>query len=158
MTTSSDLSILLSPLIAQPHCKSILLAGETAVNSFRDLQDTRSHTLKTPFSLEQLNDQARIDLAIISDLIETLPKQEAIQWISMVRNRHAQHLILITNSERANQQGWQIADYLALGLQQHGSHNDYQLFSYNIESYRPKHDWLNSRFWANPENYDKYRW
>jgi len=135
-----------------------LLAGETAVNSFRDLQDTRSHTLKTPFSLEQLNDQARIDLAIISDLIETLPKQEAIQWISMVRNRHAQHLVLITNSERANQQGWQIADYLALGLQQHGSHNDYQLFSYNIESYRPKHDWLNSRFWANPENYDKYRW
>ncbi|MDT8372118.1 MAG: DUF6231 family protein [Gammaproteobacteria bacterium] len=35
---------------------------------------------------------------------------------------------------------------------------EHQLFSYAIESYQPKHDWLNSRFWANPENYDKYRW
>jgi len=158
MTTSSDLSIILSPLIAQSHCKSVLLAGETAINSCKELQDTRSHQLTTPFSLEQLNVQVTIDLAIISDLLETLPKQEAIQWLSMVRNRYAQHLVLAVNSEMANQQGWQLADYLALGLQQHGSYADYQLFSYNIESYRPKRDWLNNRFWANPENYDKYRW
>jgi len=135
-----------------------LLAGETAINSCKELQDTRSHQLTTPFSLEQLNVQVTIDLAIISDLLETLPKQEAIQWLSMVRNRYAQHLVLAVNSEMANQQGWQLADYLALGLQQHGSYADYQLFSYNIESYRPKRDWLNNRFWANPENYDKYRW
>jgi len=158
MTTSSDLSIILSLLIAQSHCKSVLLAGETAINSCNDLQDTRSHVLKTPFSLEQFNVQGAIDLAIISDLIETLPKQEAIQWLSMVRNRYAQHLVLVVNHDIANQQGWLIADYLALGLQQHGAYGDYQLFSYNIESYRPKRDWLNSRFWANPENYDKYRW
>jgi len=158
MTTFSDLSIILSPLIAQSHCKSVLLAGETVINSCKELQDTRSHQLKTPFSLEQLNEQGSIDLAIISDLIETLPKQEAIQWLSMVRNRYSQHLVLVVNSMRAEQQGWQIADYLALGLQQHGSFEGYQLFSYNIESYRPKRDWLNSRFWANPENFDKYRW
>jgi len=158
MTTSSDLSKILSPLIAQSHCKSVLLAGDTAINSCKDLQDTRSHVLTTPFSLAQLNDQARIDLAIISDLIESVPKLEAIQWLSMVRNRHVQHLVLIINSEAANQQDWQIADYLALGFQQHGSEGDYDLFSYNIESYRPKRDWLNNRFWANPENYDKYRW
>ncbi|NOQ94472.1 MAG: hypothetical protein GQ547_07555 [Methylophaga sp.] len=158
MTTSSDLSKILSPLIAQSHCKSVLLAGETVINSCKELQDTRSHALKTPFSLEQLNTLPTIDLAIISDLIETLPKQEAILWLSMVRNRHAQHLVLVTNNKAASEQGWQIADYLALGLQQHGSLGDYQLFSYNIESYRPKRDWLNNRFWANPENYDKYRW
>ena len=135
-----------------------MLAGDTVINSCKELHDTRSHTLKTPFNLEQLNDLANIDLAIISNLIETLPKQEAILWLSMIRNRHAQHLILVSNNESSEQQGWHIADYLALGLQQHGSYGDYQLFSYNIESYRPKHDWLNSRFWANPENYDKYRW
>jgi len=158
MTTSSDLSKILSPLIAQSHCKSLLLAGETVINSCKELHDTRSHQLTTPFSLEQLTEQVTIDLAIISDLIETLPKQEAIQWLSMVRNRYAQHLVLIVNRKVAVQQEWQIADYLALGLQQHGTESNYQLFSYNIESYRPKRDWLNSRFWANPENYDKYRW
>jgi len=158
MTTFSDLSKILSPLIAQSHCKSVLLAGETVINSCKELHDTRSHTLKTPFSLEQLNDLTNIDLAIISNLIETRPKQEAILWLSMIRNRHAQHLILVSHNESSKQQGWQVADYLALGLQQHGSFSDYQLFSYNIESYRPKHDWLNNRFWANPENYDKYRW
>ena len=145
-------------MIAQSHCKSFLLAGDTVINSCKELHDTRSHVLKTPFTLEQLNDLTSINLTIISDLIETLPKQEAIIWLSMLRNRHSQHLVLVVNSEMANQQNWQIADYLALGLQQHSSDSAYQLFSYNIESYRPKRDWLNSRFWANPENYDKYRW
>jgi len=158
MTTSSDLSKILSPLIAQSHCKSVLLAGDTVINSCKELHDTRSHELKTPFHLEQLNEHVSIDLAIISNLIETLPKQEAIEWLSMIRNRHAQHLVLIAHREFAKQQGWLVADYLALGLQQHASFSDYQLFSYNIESYRPKRDWLNSRFWANPENFDKYRW
>jgi len=158
MTTSSDLSKILSPLIAQAHCKSVLLAGEIVINSCKELHDTRSHVLKTPFSLEQLNDLSRIDLAIVSNLVETLPKETATQWLSMLRNGHAQQLILLIDKNSDRAQTWQLADYLSLGFQQFFSDNHYQLFSYNIETYRPKRDWLNNRFWANPENYDKYRW
>ena len=138
--------------------KSILLAGDTAINLSKDWQDTRSHVLKTPFSTEQLNDLSRIDLAIISNLLETLPKQKAIEWLSMLRNAHAHQLILITSETAETQNNWQLTDYLALGFQQLFSDSNYILYSYNITNYRPKRDWLNNRFWANPENYDKYRW
>lgn len=138
--------------------KSLLLAGDTAIKLVKDLQDSRSHVLKTPFRIEQLDDLSQIDLAIISNLLETLPKEKAIEWLSMLRNGHAQQLILITSKTAETQYNWQLTDYLALGFQQLFSDSNHILYSYNITSYRPKRDWLNNRFWANPENYDKYRW
>jgi hypothetical protein len=39
-----------------------------------------------------------------------------------------------------------------------GTEDGLQVFTYAIENYQPKRDWLNSRYWANPEMYDKYRW
>jgi hypothetical protein len=54
--------------------------------------------------------------------------------------------------------GWQFADFLGLGFKLHFQDDDNQIFFYAIESYQIKKDWLNARFWANPENFDKYRW
>lgn len=34
----------------------------------------------------------------------------------------------------------------------------WQAWSYDIRSYKSVPDWLNPRFWANPENWNKYRW
>ena len=100
-----------------------------------------------------------MDLAVISDLTETLPLQAGQQWLGYLRNLHAPHIILIADPAQAQQQGWQFRDYLAMGLHHIAGTNDgLQVFSYAIENYQPKRDWLNSRFWANPENYDKYRW
>ena len=31
-------------------------------------------------------------------------------------------------------------------------------WSYDIRTYKSVPDWLNPKFWANPENWDKYRW
>lgn len=135
-----------------------MIAGELAIRLYKNQQDTRTQLLTTPFSVEQLSNLEPINLAIISDVIESMTKPQAIEWLAMVRNRHAQHLILIVDATKASKQSWQLADYLALGMNYIDHHEQYQFFSYAIESYRPKHDWLNSRFWANPENFDKYRW
>jgi len=138
--------------------ESILIAGELAIRSYENQQDTRTQLLTTPFSVEQLSNLEPINLAIISGVIESMTKPQAIEWLAMVRNRHAQQLILIVDTLKASEQSWQLADYLSLGMSLFESHQHYQLFGYAIESYRPKRDWLNSRFWANPENFDKYRW
>ena len=145
-------------MIAQSHCKSLLFAGETVISLYKDLNDTRSHELKTPFNLDQLINLPHIELAVVSDLIETMSKDQATEWLSMLRNCHIQQLILIIDNTSKPNHDWQLADFLAMGLQKIIANQHYQLLSYNIENYRPKHDWLNSRFWANPENYDKYRW
>ncbi|MFW5450440.1 MAG: DUF6231 family protein [Methylophagaceae bacterium] len=158
MTAHSDISTILLPLVAQFNADSILLVGDIAVTSYKQQQDTRLQVLKTPFSLEQLTTIATIDLAIISEVTDILDKSDGIKWLSMLRHCHVQHMIVISESEQAKQQGWQLADYLAMGMAHIATSDNYQIFSYAIEHYRPKKDWLNSRFWANPENYDKYRW
>ncbi|MBT3504715.1 MAG: hypothetical protein HN475_02960 [Piscirickettsiaceae bacterium] len=157
MTDLSDLSKIILPFIQQYHGQRLLLAGELAKKTLSKVQDTRSHTLTTPFSLAQLNTLPPIDIAIISDVIENLTKVDATQWLATLRNQYAQHLLLIVDQQRA-EPSWQLTDYLALGFKKRGELNGQLLFSYAIEDYQFKRDWLNSRHWANPENFDKYRW
>lgn len=33
-----------------------------------------------------------------------------------------------------------------------------QVWQFNILNYKHVPDWLNAKYWANPENFDKYRW
>ena len=155
MTSFSELSLILSPLVCQHQPDSVLIVGDAARHLYENQQDTRTQVLSSPFSLEQLTTLTPITLAIVSDVVETMSKTQAIEWLAMLRNRHTQQLIIIVDSKQCD---WQLVDYLALGLNKIACHEQYQCFAYAIESYRPKRDWLNSRFWANPENFDKYRW
>ena len=36
--------------------------------------------------------------------------------------------------------------------------SDFALWQFNILTYKHVPDWFNSKYWANPENWDKYRW
>lgn len=35
---------------------------------------------------------------------------------------------------------------------------DWQIWQFNIWQYKQTPDWLNAKYWANPENFGKYRW
>ena len=35
---------------------------------------------------------------------------------------------------------------------------DFALWQFNILTYKHVPDWFNSKFWANPENWNKFRW
>jgi len=158
MTVSSDLSKIILPFIEQFKGRRQLIAGDTANLVCQGLQDTRSHTLTTPFKLKQLDTLSLIDVAIVSDLIENLPQQQAVQWLSKLRNQYAQHILIIVNETQCQHPHWTLTDYLALGLKRRGQVADFTLYTYEIENYQFKKAWLNSRYWANPENFDKYRW
>lgn len=121
--------------------------------------DTKLQHLTTPFSQQQLLSISPVDLALISHLTESMTKSEAQQWLGMIKNRYAPHVILISHPDLAEKQGWGFTDYLAMGFRHiAGTDEGLMVFSYAIENYQPKREWLNSRFWANPEMYDKYRW
>lgn len=156
MSTSLYSKVIL-PFIQQFTCDSILLTGKAANNLIDKLNNSRSHTLSSPFHLQQLEQLPQIDLAIVSDLVETTNKKHTIEWLGLLKNRYSQHIILITSHEEIEKQGWQLADFLALGFRL-AFDNDAVVFTYNIKNYQFKKDWLNSRHWANPENFDKYRW
>ncbi len=159
MTDSIALSSLLIPLIKQFNPKKILTAGETAASCLQTDNDTRLQHLTTPFKQQQLDNIEPVDLAIISHLTESLEKSVGQAWLGTIKNQYAPHVILISHAELARQNQWQFTDYLAMGFKHiAGTEDGLRIFSYAIENYQPTHDWLNSRFWANPEMYDKYRW
>ncbi len=58
--------------------------------------------------------------------------------------------------------GWQDTDFFALALSASEKfRRDQQvlsLFTYDLHDYKQVPDWLNARFWANPENFGKYWW
>jgi len=135
-----------------------LLVGETARRCYIEQHDTRSQLLTTPFTQQQLHEIKSVDLAIVSEVIESLNKKQAIAWLGLLRNSLAQRIIIMTNNSAPPSHSWQLADYLAMGMKHIASTPDHNVHSYALESYQFKREWLNSRFWANPENYDKYRW
>ncbi len=152
-----EISKVLLPFVQEFQANSVLVAGEIANAVYEQTNDTRYVQLKTPFNVSQFNNIEGIELAIVSDVVETLSKKEATEWLGLLKNRYTPHIILLVNQQIKNDD-WQLNDYLALGFKHRGQYQSIDFFSYAIENYQFKHDWLNDRFWANPENFDKYRW
>jgi len=117
---------------------------------------------------EILGESSRLqasNCALVAGAIEALPKLEAEILLARVRDLLSQRVCVIVGSEifhRDELESWNLADFSALGFRSlsapgSGDH-DPRLFTYDINSYKPTHDWLNPKNWANPELWDKFRW
>ena len=108
---------------------------------------------------ETLPEAQRFDLCVIDGPLETLPRKEGQALIGQVRNLFSSQLLIAL---RPNVQQWQETDLYAQAVQlDERLVEDEQpacLASFNLLAYKPAPDWLNARFWANPEMFDKFRW
>lgn len=102
--------------------------------------------------------QKRYALAI-AHLPDTLTASQALHLLSSLRDLHAQQVLAFIPVDAFN---WHAADLLALGMQRHARFEQEQqlieAWSFDIKTYKTVPDWLNPRFWANPENWNKFRW
>lgn len=110
-----------------------------------------SEVLNLPF-------QQRYDLAVVMlDTPETLAlsEQQKSQILVKMRDLFAKRLVVVSRLQDEKL-------LRSLGLTQlidktvHGA--DFALWQFNILTYKHVPDWFNSKFWANPENWGKYRW
>ena len=101
----------------------------------------------------------RFDLALIIDCPEHLPKRTGLQLLGGIRNLNASRIAVLADLTAC---GWKETDFFALALQSNERfQRDEQvltLFTYDLREYKQVPDWLNARFWANPENFGKYWW
>ena len=72
--------------------------------------------------------------------------------IGLIKNALSQKLIIFSSERNVNE------DLLKLGLVKEFSEKGLCCHSYNLKTYNIKRDWNNSKGWANPENFKKYRW
>lgn len=101
----------------------------------------------------------RHDLAV-AWLPSTLPSLQTLNLVSALRDLHARQLLVFVASGQDAGIGEHALRALAL-QQQARFEQDGELreaWSYDIRTYKAVPDWLNPRFWANPENWNKYRW
>ncbi len=72
--------------------------------------------------------------------------------IGLVKNALTQKLIIFSFEKNIEE------DLLKLGLIKEFTDQDLCCHSYNLKPCNIKRDWNNPKGWANPENFDKYRW
>ncbi len=101
----------------------------------------------------------RYDLALFVDCLEHLPKRNGLELLGSVRNLNASRMAVLVDLDAS---GWKTTDFYALALQvSERFQRDGQtltLFTYDLLQYKQVPDWLNARFWANPEMFGKYWW
>ncbi|HEN8709575.1 TPA: hypothetical protein U8203_000391 [Pseudomonas putida] len=101
----------------------------------------------------------RFDLALLVDCLEHLPKRAGLELLGGIRNLNASRVAVLADLRAC---GWQETDFFALALSASEKfRRDEQvlsLFTYDLHDYKQVPDWLNARFWANPENFGKYWW
>ncbi len=101
----------------------------------------------------------RFDLAILVDCLEHLPKRSGLELLGGIRNLNASRVAVLADLSAC---GWQDTDFFALALSAsekfRRDEQQLSLFTYDLHDYKQVPDWLNAKFWANPENFGKYWW
>ncbi len=101
----------------------------------------------------------RYDLALVADCLEHLPKREGLQLLGGIRNLNTSRMAVLVDLAACD---WQATDFFALALQLAARFERGQqtltLFTYDLLDYKQVPDWLNAKFWANPQMFGKYWW
>lgn len=99
--------------------------------------------------------QQRVDLVAISvNALDAVPNRNAL--IAKCRDQLSQRVVLELNLDDAN--GMTETECLALGFVRCAMTESNRYYLFDLKTYKPVPDWLNPKFWANPQNWDKYRW
>lgn len=110
---------------------------------------------------QNIDQLGQYDLSLVLDGLESLDKGSAAHLLASLRDLHGGRFALLLNMSAADMH-WQHTDLLALGLrllQQYSVDTDsYHLYYFDLYDYKTTPDWLNSRFWANPERWNKDAW
>lgn len=104
-------------------------------------------------------DDEQFDFAVIADTLEHLPRRRAEQLLGRLRDLHTRRFLALVP---LGADGWRNTDMIAFGLKRcarfDADERRYGLYRFNIYDYKDTPDWLNARYWANPERWGKARW
>lgn len=95
------------------------------------------------------------DLDTVSN---TQLSQQSYQNIAIrLRDLFAEQSLLLTTTPTA-QLNFSSLGYTTLPLNTDDNTADLIIWQFNLYDYKQRPNWLNAKYWANPENFDKYRW
>ncbi len=142
--------ILIDKLAAQASTR--LAVGEDAVSRLVKFEHV---SVTNDFEHLQTNHSEHFDFVLVSGVFNTMLEDDRNQLVAVLRDQLARELVILLEEETI----WPSTDLISLGLRQLPfDTGECRGFYFALESYKRVPDWLNTRFWANPENFNKYRW
>lgn len=142
-----------------PH--SVLLVGASfpALDAFAAAHPQATIDIASPGPLPAELAGKRYDLALLVDCLEHLEKRDGLQLLGGIRNLNASRIAVLADKGASQ---WEDRNFYSLALQaSERFRRDEQvldLFTYDVRDYKQVPDWLNAKFWANPQNFGKYWW
>lgn len=134
----------------------LLVVGASSFPALAAFQAAHPQALvahAAPGPLPQDLGAQRFDLALVLDCLEHLPKRTGLELLGGIRNLNASRIAVLADLTACD---WKETDFFALALQSNERfQRDEQvltLFTYDLREYKQVPDWLNARFWANPED------
>ena len=151
----------LAALLEHHAPQRLLLVGTSfpALEAFAAAHPQAQIAVARPGALPAELAAQRFDLAVLVDCLEHLSNQQGLQLLGGIRNLNASRVAVLVDLAAS---GWRDTDFYALALQDSERfQRDEQvlnLFTYDQRDYKQVPDWLNAKFWANPQNFGKYWW
>ncbi|MCO7504642.1 MULTISPECIES: DUF6231 family protein [unclassified Pseudomonas] len=151
----------LAALLEHHAPQRLLLVGTSfpALEAFAAAHPQAQIAVARPGALPAELAAQRFDLAVLVDCLEHLSNQQGLQLLGGIRNLNASRVAVLVDLAAS---GWRNTDFYALALQDSERfQRDEQvlnLFTYDLRDYKQVPDWLNAKFWANPQNFGKYWW
>ena len=160
-------------LINECQPSSILVIGEKGQEYIGDYvtqkkvinQECSVTSLSVDSALSQLKSHERYDVGIVTDTVEYMDKDRSGQLIARLRDIHTtRFLIVIRMGDKWEQLKsiWQTVDLLGFGMKLVNRYEvddkPIHVYKYDISSYKKTPEWLNSKDWANPQLWNKFRW
>lgn len=138
----------------QPIHTALCLGQDLSPNQFSAIQWQYFNVkdfLSLPFQL-------RYDLALVmltANELEQITQSQKTQLLVKLRDLMAKRIVV--TGRRADEKLLRALGFTQLIDQTHPE-QDFALWQFNILTYKHVPDWFNSKYWANPENWDKFRW
>jgi hypothetical protein len=124
-------------------------------------QDCTIESVAAVAPVDALKSLGRFDFALVHRTLERLETETGMALLARLRDIHCPRFA-VTWSAIANDPGWTDGRFLSLGL---ALHRRIELdgvittvYHYDVDTYNPRREWNDSRDWANPQNFDRYRW
>ena len=127
-----------------PSVSSLIVVGQIPVPG-------SDAALAGPFTGDdvlQLDFQQRFDLGLVVE-----PGPSDVPAIARLRDIGCSRVLLLSG-----QQTWPVNQLRGLGFQPVEPLGSHAAFLYDSDLLNRPREWNNAKHWANPENFDKYRW
>ncbi|WP_018946300.1 DUF6231 family protein [Thioalkalivibrio sp. AKL17] len=101
----------------------------------------------------------RESLVLVLDVLAEMDTATGQQLLGGLRDRWAEETLIL---HRRRDTRWDLNAFLALGFRREPAAEtatpEHAVYRTSLYDYKLTPDWLNARFWANPEMWDRARW